>query len=363
MTQKKFVGLDVHRDTIAIVVIDEQGNSLIQSVVATEVEVIRDFLIGLSGKVYVTFEVGTQSNWLYHQINPIVHKVVVCNPRHNKFLMVGNKADLIDAEKLAQLLRLDSLKEVWQHSAAQLHLKELVRTHENLVSDCVRVKNRIKAIYRSHGIKCSGTSVYGPGKREMWLTKLGTPGMGFRADTLLTELDTLTKLRKQTKLEMFRKARKHADYKRLCQIPGLGFISVSYLLAQVGTPFRFKSKRQFWKYCGFAVNTHSSADHQIVDGKLQKRIKQTSTRGLTRHYCHRLKAVFKSAAQTSSSREPFCFYYENLIAKGTRPALAQVALARKIAATTLSIWKNQSDFDGKRVAAQGIKYKQLVETQ
>ncbi len=352
MIQKKFVGLDVHRDTIAIVVIDEQGNSLIQSVVATEAEIIRDFLLGLRGEVNVTFEVGTQSNWLYHQTKSIVHKVVVCNPRHNKFLMVGNKADLIDAEKLAQLLRLDSLTEVWQHSPAQFHLKELARTHENLVSDCVRVINRIKAIYRSQGIKCSGSTVYHPKERDLWMAKLEEAGKRHRAEILFAELDTLTQLRKQTKLEMLRKAGKHKDYKRLCQIPGLGFISVSYLLAHVGTPFRFKSKRQFWKYCGFAVNTHSSADHLIIDGKLIKRIKQTSTRGLTRHYSHRLKAVFKMAAQKSSGREPFCGYYENLIAKGTRPALAQVSLARKIAATTLSIWKNQSDFDEKRVAAQ-----------
>ena len=129
MKQKKFVGFDVHTETIAIVVIDEQGNSLIQSVIATDAETIGDFLRGLSGEIHLTFEVGTQSNWLYQQTKSIVEKVVVCNPRHNKLLMVGNKADLIDAEKLAQLLRLGSLKPVWQHSSEQSCLKELVRTH------------------------------------------------------------------------------------------------------------------------------------------------------------------------------------------------------------------------------------------
>jgi len=351
MKQKKFVGLDVHKETIAIVVIDEQGKTLVQSVVATDGETIRDFLKGLSGEIHVTFEVGTQSNWLYWQIKPLVEKAVVCNPRHNNLLMIGNKADLIDAEKLAQLLRLGAIKEVWQHSSEQAYLKELVRTHENLISDCTKVMNRIKAVYRSHAIKCAGTSVYQVSKRDEWLAKLTEPGLRFRAELLFQELDMLINLRKHASLAMLRQARKHNDFKRLCKIPGLGFVSVSRLLAQVGTPNRFETKRQFWKYCGLAVTTRSSADHQIIDGKLQKRIKQTNARGLSRHFCHRLKHIFKMAAQKSARREPFRQYYESLLDGGTRPALAQVSLARKIAAVALSVWKNQTDFDVRRSAA------------
>ena len=351
MKQKKFVGLDVHKETIAIVVIDEQGKTLVQSVVATDGETIRDFLKGLSGELHVTFEVGTQSNWLYRQIKPLVEKVSVCDPRHNNLLLIGNKADLIDAEKLAQLLRLGAIKEVWQHSADQACLKELVRTHENLIADSIKVMNRIKAIYRSQTIKCSGTSVYQISKRNEWMTKLTEPGLRFRAELLFQELDTLTQLRKQARQAMLGEARRHKDFKRLCQIPGLGFVNVSRLIAQVGTPFRFQTKRQFWKYCGLAVTTRSSADHLIVDGKLQKRIKQTQTRGLSRHFCHRLKYIFKMAAQKSAHREPFQFYYEKLLDGGMRPTLAQVSLARKIAAIALSVWKNQADFDARRLAA------------
>lgn len=353
MKQKKFIGLDVHKETIAIVVLDEQGKVLVQSVVATDGETICDFLKGLSGEIQLTFEVGTQSNWLYRQTKPLVEKVVVCNPRHNNLLMIGNKADLIDAEKLAQLLRLGALHEVWQHSAEQSYLKELVRTHENLISDCIKVMNRVKAIYRSQAIKCAGTSVYQISKRDEWLAKLSEPGMRFRAELLFRELDTLTELRKQARQAMLRQARKHKDFKRLCKIPGLGFVNVSRLIAQVGTPNRFQTKRQFWKYCGLAVTTRSSADHLIVDGKLQKRIKQTQTRGLSRHYSHRLKNVFKMAAQKSARCEPYHQYYENLLNSGTRPALAQVSLARKIAAVALSIWKKQSEFDAKQLAAAG----------
>lgn len=107
--------------------------------------------------------------------------------------------------------------------------------------------NRIKAIFRSQAIKCAGRSVYQASRRDEWLGKLSEPGLRFRAELLFQELDTLTDLRKQASLAMLRQARKHQDFKRLCQIPGLGFVNVSRLLAQVGTPNRFQTKRQFWK--------------------------------------------------------------------------------------------------------------------
>lgn len=172
MKEKKFVGLDIHKETTAIVVIDQSGSLLMQSVVATQAEVICDFLAGLSGQREVTFEVRTQSSWLYRQVKPVVERVIFCNPRHNKLLQVGDKADLVDAGKSAELLRLGSLKEVWQHSAEQTSFKELVRSYETLLSDSTRLMNRIKAIYRSQAIGSAGTEVYRAEKRAEWLAKL-----------------------------------------------------------------------------------------------------------------------------------------------------------------------------------------------
>jgi hypothetical protein len=57
------------------------------------------------------------------------------------------------------------------------------------------------------------------------------------------------------------------------------------------------------------------------------------------------------AAKKSAYSDAFRQYYENLLDGGTRPALAQVSLARKIAAIALSVWKNQTDFDARRSAA------------
>ena len=109
----KYVGLDVHQSSTVAAVHDEQGKSVMESILATEAEAIRDFLKGLRGTIHVTFEEGTQAAWLYEIVKPVVAEVIVCNPRRNKLLAVGNKADRVDAQKLAELLRCGQLKPVY----------------------------------------------------------------------------------------------------------------------------------------------------------------------------------------------------------------------------------------------------------
>ncbi len=61
---------------------------------------------------------------------------------------------------------------------------------------------------------------------------------------------------------------------------------------------------------------------------------------------------FKSAALTASRCEPFKTWYSELLARGLRPELARVTMARKIAAITLAVWKAGEDFDGSKVIEQ-----------
>jgi hypothetical protein len=89
-----------------------------ESILKTKADATGDFLRGLAGSVHVTFEEGTQAAWLYDGVKPLVAEVIVCNPRENKWLAVGNKGDQVDAHKLAQLLRGGQLKPVYHVGAA-----------------------------------------------------------------------------------------------------------------------------------------------------------------------------------------------------------------------------------------------------
>src|SRR2546425_5893891 len=292
-----YVGMDVHRASIVIVVLNGAGKIVMQSVVETGAERVRGFLKQLRGKVYVTFEEGTQANWLHDVVRPLVSEVVVCDPRHNKLLQSGNKNDRVDAQKLAELLRNRSLRAVYHGDNGVRTLKELVRTYDCLVSDTTRVMNRLKAIYRGRALACGGHEIYRPDRRKEWLAKLSEPGAKQRAGFLYEQLAALKPLRHKAKLAMVKEVRRQTAYLWLMSVPRLGSVSVAQLIAVVGTPYRFRSKQQFWTYVGLAVVTWSSAEHELGNGVVARRRKPLVARGFEcyHHYLAELEINKKSS--------------------------------------------------------------------
>jgi len=350
MSNVKYVGMDVHKKITVIVVLNALGHMESHSKVKTTAENICDFFRGLSGKVEVVFEEGTHSAWLHKLIKPLVASVTVCDPRHNKLIEDGNKSDDDDAETLALLLRIGAVKAVYKGDDEQRQLKEFCRAYENLVSDATRVKNRLQAIYRGRGLD-PGRAIYRADQRQESLAKLDDEAMRFRAESLLDQLAALQELRKQARRRFVLQVRQHPDYRILSGLPGFGPVRVGQMIATVGTPHRFRTKRQFWPYCGLAVVTRSSADYQIVEGKIIKSQKKVSTRGLNRNHNPRLKQVFKSAALTSLRQEECKAYYQRLVAHGTRPELARVSVARKLASAALTLWQRKEEYDPKKFFA------------
>ena len=113
MDSTKYIGMDVHRETISIAVINAAGKVVMESILETKATTVVQFVQGLRGDLQVTFEEGTWAAWLYDLLKPYVTKVVVCNPRRNALLKAGNKSDRIDARKLAELLRAGLLSAVY----------------------------------------------------------------------------------------------------------------------------------------------------------------------------------------------------------------------------------------------------------
>ena len=233
-------------------------------------------------------------------------------------------------------------------------LRELARSYLTISKDLARVISRVKAIYRSWGIPCAGKQVYAPRHRAEWLAKITEVGVLRRAEFYYQQLDALRVLRQAARRELLAESKKHKVSKLLCQIPSIGPIRAALLIALVQTPHRFRTKRPFWKYSGFAIEMHSSADYRSVKGELQKRArKQISVRGLNRDCNHDLKNLFKSAATIASVKPgPFQEFYTALVAKGMKPEMARLTLARKIATIVLIVWKKGVSFDAKYLKSQ-----------
>ncbi len=349
----KYIGLDVHKEAIAVAVRNGAGKLVMESIVETKASTLLDFLHGLRGELHVTLEEGTWAAWLYDVLKPHVREIVVCNPRRNALLKEGSKNDKVDARKLSELLRAGLLRAVYHGENGLRTLRELARSYEVVSKDLKRVMNRIKALYRAWGIPCTGTQVYSRRHREQWLNKITETGVRRRAELFYQQLDALQALRHTVRGELLTESRRHQAVKLLRQIPFIGPLRAAQLVALIQTPHRFRSKRQLWTYSGLAVETHDSAQYRYVDGQLQRSKKPQQVRGLNQNHNHAMKEIFKSAALSATGRAgPLQKFYEGLLAKGMKPELARVTLARKVAAITLTLWKKGEWFDAKYLKSQ-----------
>jgi transposase len=163
--------------------------------------------------------------------------------------------------------------------------------------------------------------VYQARGRAYWLGQLAERGARFRARVLYAELDRLRTLRPKVKAAMLAEARRDPAWAVLRTIPFLGPVRVALLLATLGTPWRFRTKRQLWAYAGLAVVTHSSADYLVVGGQVVRRRRAPRTRGLNRNHNRVVKDVFKGAATAATARPgALQDFYHGLWPEGPGPS-------------------------------------------
>src|SRR5437763_16598133 len=87
---------------------------VMRATVPTEARALLDLIRGLSGRVEVAFEEGTQAQWLHDLLVRHAARVVVCNVRGRG--EKANKNDKLDADDLSERLRLGGLEAVWHGS-------------------------------------------------------------------------------------------------------------------------------------------------------------------------------------------------------------------------------------------------------
>lgn len=164
-------------------------------------------------------------------------------------------------------------------------------------------------------------------------------------------------LRADGEKQLLLESRKYPAVKLLKQIPCLGPVRSAQIVAVVATPHRFRTKRQYWPYCGLAVVNRTTADYEVINGRVQKKIRKGSTRGFNRDYSRILKRVYKSAALQATTHKLLGPLYESLLLKGLDPAMARLTIARRLASTSLTIWKKEDKFDYHRFTSNRVDIK------
>jgi hypothetical protein len=103
---------------------------------------------------------------------------------------------------------------------------------------------------------------------------------------LYEQIDFLVALKGDAEQDLIRESRKHSIARVLETTPGLGPIRVARLLPIVVTPHRFRTRQQFWSYCGLGIVMRSNSDWVRTPDKRWIRAQVQQTRGLTRQHNH-----------------------------------------------------------------------------
>jgi transposase len=340
---QRYIGLDVHAASTTFAIVGENGKRLGTHVVETNGQALVERLKTIPGTKHVCLEEGTQSAWVYEILKPHAEEVVVAMVLDSR----GQKNDQDDAFNLAEQLRTGAIKKrVFKEVGAYMKLRELGRTHAMIVQDVVRVQNRIKSMYRSRGVPVSGKTLYSIEGREPLLPRLPKSTRA-AAMTLYAQYDAVQAIRKQAEKDLVAEAQRHPISRVLATCPGLGPIRVAQLVPIVVSPTRFRTKRQFWSYCGLGIVMRSSSDWTQNKSGTWDRVKVAKTRGLNLNHNRVLKNIFKGAATVvigQMKKEPLHHDYQRIVAAGTKPTLAKLTLARKIAAIALSMWKSEEEY-------------------
>ena len=85
MDSTKYIGMDVHKESISIAVMNAAGKFVMECVIETKASTILQFIHGLRGDLHVTFEEGTWAAWLYDLLKPhvtevwcVIHERMLC---------------------------------------------------------------------------------------------------------------------------------------------------------------------------------------------------------------------------------------------------------------------------------------------
>jgi transposase len=272
-TQRRFVGLDVHRRYATVAAVDSH-----QQVVLTARRIeFKDFDVWIGNHLrktdVVTLEATSNAWHLYDKLVPLVASVVVANPMQIALIAKTLvKTDPRDALTLARLLAAGILPTVWVPPAEVRELRALGGHRSRLIKQRTQARNRLRAVLFAHNLFPPPGEAFGPANRGWWegLELPASEKLRVRQD--LSILDSLEPLIKEVEAELVRQSSLEPWAEQaafLVQLPGIGVHNAMLLLAAIGDIRRFDAAHKLVGYAGLGARVHSSGE-QDYGGRITK---------------------------------------------------------------------------------------------
>lgn len=275
----RFLGLDVHAETIAVAVAEADGEVRSVGVIANRSESIRKLVkkLGPVERLKICYEAGPTGYVLYWQLAELGVKCEVVAPTLAP-MKPGDrvKTDRRDAERLARSYRSGDLTAVWVPDAGSEALRDLVRAREAAKQDQLRARHRLsKFLLRSGQRPATGVKAWTQAYLG-WVRQLRFALLAQEATRLdyLHEVEHMgerVKRLEQAIAEAIQQASPALQevIGGLQSLRGIAQLSAVTIAAELGNISRFEGARQLMGYSG-AVPSEDSSGPRTRRGGITK---------------------------------------------------------------------------------------------
>lgn len=252
------LGLDLGKNWIHMVGLDEEGR------IALRRRVKRDRLSVLTGNMpacLIGMEACCGAHHLGRSLEAQGHRVRLMPPQYVRPFVKSNKNDYRDAEANAEAVGRPTMRFVPIKSEAQLDLQTIHRIRQRLVGRRTALINQLRAILLERGITV-------PQRRRVLEGRLPGiladehNGLSSRVRHLIEDMRAewreLDRRIDEFDAELIATARDDEACRRLCEIPGIGALNATALVAAVGNGAAFSKGRDMAAWLGLVPRQHST---------------------------------------------------------------------------------------------------------
>jgi transposase len=321
-----YIGVDVHKKSCWVTVLDEDGRELEQRKVSMD----RGALLGYFGKLPKPAKLAVEAtfNWYYflNVLEGLGLELHLVHPQKTKAIASARiKHDKLDSRILAQLLRAGFIAEAWIAPPGVREQRQLLRHRTRTVRWATRAKNGVHGVLNREGIVAPLESLFGTQGRafleEVKLKELDR----WEVDDQLARLDLLQGQIEELDREIRERGKADAVTQELDGIPGIGPFIALLLVAEIGDVKRFPSAKHLVSYMGLAPSLYASGERRW-------------TGQITKQGSSLLRWALVQAAHVAARTPRFATYYQGLAERHGK-AKAAVALARKLATISFYRWR------------------------
>lgn len=260
------IGLDIAKYKFQVHGVDKHGKDLFNKQLNRKD--VLPFFANLSPCIVGIEACGGAHHW-GREIQNLGHTVRLLSPRHVKPFVLNNKTDAADARAICEVTGRPGTKFVTVKTKEQQDMSAWHRIRERLVGVRTALVNQIRSLLHEDGIVLpqgiNHVRKQLPHIIEDQSNRLTAMARDYLSD-LYSELHDVDERLAALERKMLAATKANGHCVRLMQIPGIGYLTASAIVAHVGDGKQFKNGREFSAYLGLTPREHSSGGKQKLLG-------------------------------------------------------------------------------------------------